>query len=42
MQNYRPGELVLLSFPFADATGVKRRPALVLLDTGDRISLSPG
>jgi mRNA interferase MazF len=35
MQNYRPGEIVLLSFPFADATRVKRRPALVLLDTGD-------
>ena len=35
MQNYRPGEIVLLSFPFADAARVKRRPALVLLDTGD-------
>jgi mRNA interferase MazF len=35
MQDYRPGEVVLLSFPFADATRVKRRPALVLLDTGD-------
>jgi len=35
MQNYRPGEVVLLSFPFAGATRVKRRPALVLLDTGD-------
>jgi mRNA interferase MazF len=35
MQDYRPGEIVLLSFPFADATEVKRRPALVLLDTGD-------
>ena len=35
MQNYRPGEIVLLSFPFADAITVKRRPALVLLDTGD-------
>jgi len=35
MDNYRPGEIVLLSFPFVDVTGVKRRPALVLLDTGD-------
>jgi len=35
MQNYRPGEIVLLSFPLADATRVKRRPALILLDTGD-------
>lgn len=35
MESYRPGEVILLSFPFADAAGVKRRPALVLLDTGD-------
>ena len=35
MQNYHSGEIVLLSFPFASATGAKRRPALVLLDTGD-------
>ena len=35
MQDYRPGEIVLLSFPFADATRVKQRPALVLLDTGN-------
>jgi mRNA interferase MazF len=35
MQDYHPGEIVLLSFPFADAKGEKRRPALVLLDTGD-------
>jgi mRNA interferase MazF len=26
---------VLLAFPFADTTGIKRRPALVLLDSGD-------
>lgn len=32
---YLGGEIVLLSFPFADATGTRRRPALVLLDTGD-------
>ena len=35
MENYRPGELVLMSFPLADATQGKRRPAVVLLDTGD-------
>jgi mRNA interferase MazF len=35
MQNYQPGEVLLLSFPFVDAAGSKRRPALVLLDTGD-------
>lgn len=35
VQNYRPGEIVLLSFPLADATRAKRRPASVLLDTGD-------
>ncbi len=32
---YLGGEIVLLSFPFTDATGTRRRPALVLLDTGD-------
>ena len=35
MKIYRPGEIVLLLFPFADATGAKRRPALIILDTGD-------
>jgi len=35
METYNPGEVVLLSFPFTDAVGIKRRPALVLLDTGD-------
>ena len=35
MNNYSPGEIVLLSFPFSDATGAKKRPALVLLDAGD-------
>ncbi|MER3435773.1 MAG: growth inhibitor [Leptolyngbya sp. ERB_1_1] len=35
MTLYSPGEVLLLSFPFSDGTGVKRRPALVLLDTGD-------
>ena len=32
MQNYWIGEIVLLAFPYADLRGVKRRPALVLLD----------
>lgn len=35
MQNYRFGEVVLLAFPFASRREVKRRPALVLLDTGN-------
>lgn len=35
MQNYQIGEIVLLAFPYADLRGVKRRPALVLLDTGN-------
>lgn len=35
MRTYDPGEVVLVSFPFADLVGTKRRPALVLVDTGD-------
>lgn len=35
MERFQPGEVVLLSFPFSDASGAKRRPALVLRDTGD-------
>ncbi len=35
MENFRPGEIVLVTFPFASAAEAKRRPALVLLDTGD-------
>ena len=35
METYRPGEIVLVAFPFADATTARRRPALILLDTGD-------
>ena len=35
MRDHPPGAIVLLSFPFADAAGAKRRPALVILDAGD-------
>ncbi|MCL1463486.1 type II toxin-antitoxin system PemK/MazF family toxin [Argonema galeatum] len=35
MENYQSGEVILLSYPFADAIGSKFRPVLVLLDTGD-------
>lgn len=31
----QPGEVLLILFPFSDAVGAKKRPALVLLDTGD-------
>jgi mRNA interferase MazF len=32
---FDPGDLVLLTFPFTDGLAAKRRPALVLLDTGN-------
>jgi mRNA interferase MazF len=35
MESYQTGEIVLLSFPFSNAIGSRRRPALVLIDTGD-------
>jgi len=35
MQNYQIGEIILLAFPYVDQRNVKRRPALVLLDTGN-------
>ena len=35
MRNYQIGEVVLLAFPYANQRDVKRRPALVLLDTGN-------
>jgi mRNA interferase MazF len=35
MTTYRPGDVVLLAFPFTDGIRQKQRPALVLLDTGD-------
>ena len=35
MSSFRPGEVLLILFPFTDMAGAKRRPALVLLDAGD-------
>jgi len=35
MASFAAGDIVLLQFPFTDAAGSKRRPALVLLDTAD-------
>jgi mRNA interferase MazF len=35
MKEYSFGEIVLMSFPFSDSLSTKRRPALILLDTGD-------
>jgi len=36
VDTYLPGDVVLLAFPFADTSGTKRRPALVLIDVGDQ------
>lgn len=35
MTNYEPGDIVLIDFPFVGKEQTKRRPALVLLDTGN-------
>ena len=35
MERFSSGEVVLMSFPFFSFAGMRRRPALVLLDTGD-------
>jgi mRNA interferase MazF len=35
MLSCQPGEVLLLTFPFVDGVNSKRRPALVLIDTGD-------
>ena len=35
MASHAAGDVVLLGFPFTDTAGSKRRPALILLDTGD-------
>jgi mRNA interferase MazF len=36
MTDYQTGEVVLVSFLFTSGTASKRRPGLILLDTGDR------
>ena len=36
MENYQSGEIVLVEFLFTGVTQSKRRPGLVLLDTGDK------
>lgn len=35
MTYFDPGDVVLLAFPYVNAERRKKRPALVLLDTGD-------
>ncbi|MGD0092162.1 MAG: type II toxin-antitoxin system PemK/MazF family toxin [Planctomycetota bacterium] len=35
MKAYKGGEIVLVEFPYVGTTRVKRRPSLVVLDTGD-------
>jgi mRNA interferase MazF len=35
MINFQPGELVLIAFPFTATAQSKRRPAMVILDSGD-------
>ncbi len=35
MNNYDSGEIILIEFVFSDIQQTKRRPGLVLLDTGD-------
>lgn len=35
MTIYRPGDIVLVAFPFAGSADSKRRPALVVLASGD-------
>jgi mRNA interferase MazF len=35
MIQYKCGEIVLLEYPFSDISNIKKRPALVILDTGD-------
>jgi mRNA interferase MazF len=34
-KDYKPRDIVLLSFSFSNSEAIKKRPALVLLDTGD-------
>ena len=32
---YKFGDIIIISFPFAESGTTKKRPALVILDTGD-------
>ena len=36
MTTYRPGDFLLVAFPFVGGAQSKKRPALVLIDTGDQ------
>ena len=36
MTSFQPGDVVLVAFPFTSGGQTNERPALVLLDTGDR------
>jgi mRNA interferase MazF len=35
MTNYRPGDLLLIAFPYTAGGQTKNRPAMVIIDTGD-------
>lgn len=35
MTNYKFGDIILIDYPFSEQTTKKKRPALVLLDSGD-------
>ena len=39
MANYSLGKVLLIKFPFTDSARIKKRPALVILDTGDKDEL---
>lgn len=35
MNNYKYGDIILLNFPFSNISDIKKRPALVLVDSED-------